>query len=162
MGEALRKLKSAAQPVTFDLDAPHLVIARSDRHAFAVHPASARCATCEPEKGARGICDAHYQASLVQARCLRALIGQVVNAACRGQMTPSDQRIYAPWLEALDQVDDNITTLTVTLEMVRWLKRQAEKEEATITPGLAQWKLALLDFLDDLLKTAELEAAVEK
>ena len=162
MGEALRKLKSAAQPVTFDLDAPLLVIARSDRHAFAVHPDSARCGSCEPEKGARGICEAHYQPALVQARCVRALIGQIANAACRGQMANADQRVYGPWLEVLDQVEDGITTLAVTLEMVRWLKRQTEKEETTISPGLAQWKLALLDYLDDRLTTADLEAAVER
>ena len=158
MGEALRKLRTAGREVQVDLNAPALTIARSDRHAFAIHPDSARCEACDPEKGPRGICEEHYQPTLAKARCVRMLIHTVVRGACGEQLGRADGKVYAAVLEALDAVDDGDTTLTLTLDAVRWLSKQAGKEEAKIAAGLAQWREAWSDYLEAIIRIAEQEA----
>src|SRR3990167_9180368 len=129
MGEAIRKLKTAGSPVTCDLAAPHLTIARSDQHTFAVHPSATACMTCDLTAGRRGLCAAHYDPALAQARCVRALIGEIVRVAFSGQMGRADGKIYAALLEELDSIDDGQTTLALTLEIVRWLLRLIARDD---------------------------------
>ena len=155
MGEAIRKLRTAGQLVTFDLDAPRLTIAASDRHAFAVHPGSAGCEACDPAAGRRGICPAHYAPALAQARCVRALIGEVVRAAFGGQMGRHDGKIYAAWLEALDEVDAGTTTFGLPLEQVRWLAQIVVKDDVKLSPGLSQWREAVANYLDEIMLAAK-------
>ena len=155
MGEAIRKLRTAGQLVAFDLDAPRLTIAASDRHAFAVHPGSAGCVACDPAAGRHGICAAHYAPALAQARCVRALIGEVVRAAFGGQMGRSDGKIYAAWLEALDEIDEGTTTFDLPLEQVRWLARLIVRDDVKLAPGLAQWREAVVTYLDEIVAVGE-------
>jgi len=161
MGDAIRKLKTAGHLVEFDLTVPHLTIARSDQHTFAIHPASVACETCDPPMGRRGLCDAHYNPALVQARCIRMLIGEVVRAAFSGQMGRADGKIYAALLEELDSIDDGQTTLALTLEIVRWLLKLATKEDIKINPGLCQWREVFVGYLESIVQSAELEAATQ-
>lgn len=162
MGEALRKLRTAGREVTVDLNAPDMTIARSDRHAFAIHPDSARCEACDLEKGPRGICEEHYQPELAKPRCVRVLIHALVRGALGNEITRADGKIYAAVLEELDRVDDGNTELLLTLEVVRWLLKLGSRDDAKIAAGLSQWREAMVDFLDSLVKTAELDAAVER
>ena len=55
MGEALRKLRTAGREVAVDLNAPDMTIARSDRHAFAIHPDSARCGRVTSRRATRDL-----------------------------------------------------------------------------------------------------------
>lgn len=158
MGEAIRKLKTAGHLVEFDLTVPRLTIARSDQHTFAIHPASVGCETCDLTLGRRGLCDAHYNPQLVQARCVRVLIGEVVRAAFSGQMGRGDGKIYAAWLEALDDIDDNMTQFSLPLEQIRWLSRLVARDDIKVAPGLAQWREGMADHLEALITDAERDA----
>ena len=158
MGEAIRKLKTAGHLVELDLTVPHLTIARSDQHTFAVHPASIGCDTCDLTVGRRGLCDAHYDPTLAQARCIRALIGEVVRAAFTGQMGRQDGRIYAAWLEALDEIDDSVTQFRLPLEQVRWLARLIARDDLKVAPGMAQWREVVAEYLEGLVTESERDA----
>lgn len=160
MGEALRKLRTAGQLVQFDVNLPHMTIARSDQHAFAVHPGSAGCTACDtsPSAGRRGVCQAHYDPALAQARAVRVLVGEVVRAAFGGQMGRHDGKVYAAWLEALDDIDDGVTEFSLPLEQVRWLSKLAARDDVKLSPGLAQWREALVDYLEDTVAAAERDA----
>ena len=158
MGEAIRKLKTAGHLVAFDLSVPRLTIARSDQHTFAIHPASVACETCDPPMGRRGLCDAHYNPALVQARCIRMLIGEVVRAAFSGQMGRHDGKVYAAWLEILDEVDDSITQFSLPLEQVRWLARLIARDDLKVAPGMAQWREVVAEHLETLVADAERDA----
>ena len=158
MGEAIRKLKTAGHPVTCDLTAPHLTIARSDQHSFAVHPSATACMTCDLTAGRRGLCAAHYDPALAQARCVRALIGEIVRVAFSGQMGRADGKIYAALLEELDSIDDGQTTLALTLEIVRWLLRLIARDDLKVAPGMAQWREVVAEYLETLVADAERDA----
>ena len=158
MGEAIRKLKAAGHLVAFDLTAPHLTIARSDQHTFAIHPASVGCETCDLTAGRRGLCDAHYDPALAQARCIRMLIGEVVRAAFSGQMGRHDGKVYAAWLEILDEVDDSITQFSLPLEQVRWLARLIARDDLKVAPGMAQWREVVAEYLEAIVVDAERDA----
>ena len=160
MGEALRKLRTASQPVTFDANGPRMTIARSDLHAFSVHPGSAGCSACDvsPGAGRRGICQAHYAPALAQARAVRALAGEVVRAAFAGQMGRHDGKVYAAWLEAFDEIDDGTTAFSLPLEQVRWLLQLVVRDDVKLSPGLAQWREAVADYLEALVDAAERDA----
>ncbi|MDO8700780.1 MAG: hypothetical protein Q7J56_03930, partial [Deltaproteobacteria bacterium] len=127
-------------------------------HTFAIHPASVGCETCDAALGRRGLCDAHYNPALVQARCIRMLIGEVVRAAFSGQMGRHDGKVYAAWLEALDEIDDTITQFRLPLEQVRWLSRLVARDDIKVAPGLAQWREVVAEHLEALVADAERDA----
>ena len=158
MGEAIRKLKTAGHPVTCDLTAPHLTIARSDQHTFAVHPSATACMTCDVTAGRRGLCAAHYDPALAQARCVRALIGEIVRVAFSGQMGRQDGKVYAAWLEILDEIDDGLTQFSLPLEQVRWLARLVARDDLKVSTGMAQWREVVAEYLETIVAGAERDA----
>ena len=86
------------------------------------------------------------------------LIGEVVRAAFSGQMGRHDGKVYAAWLEILDEVDDSITQFSLPLEQVRWLARLIARDDLKVAPGMAQWREVVAEYLEAIVVDAERDA----
>jgi hypothetical protein len=134
------KLIEAGKVITFDFDAPSLFIQRGDRLWLRRNP------DWRQEKPEESVND-----SLVTARAVRMVVGEIVQAAYPQGMSRVDGKIWAAWLEVLD--DDAETKTQLPLAAIQWLQKRAEDDGVKLRPGLVQWREAVVDYLNECQKT---------
>jgi hypothetical protein len=133
MGEARRKLVLAARMVTFDFAAPGLVLSRAD------------------QEGLGG-------GQKAKAQATRILLGQLANAKYKDGMDRPVGKVWAAWQELmLEETEDGSPAQVVEIPMSQldWLVKLAKDDAVKIRPELAQWREALVDYLEDLIARVE-------
>lgn len=129
MGQARLKMLEAGKLVAFDFSAPKYHIVKGDREALKSADGGAQDRT--------------------QARATRFSIVQVVQAAFPQGMDRKDGKVWAAWQETLD--DEGADGVDVNRGMVSWLLAVSSRDELKVAPSLAQWREALVDYLEALL-----------
>jgi hypothetical protein len=125
MGVVQRKLKLAGAPIAFDFGAPSMLLSKHEYELM--------------EK-------ADYKGREVE-QATRAMIIAAVGAAFPQMKKREDSKIWAAWLEVLN---DDPSTAEVTRGMVDWLRQVVARDDLPVIPPHAQWREALVDYLDTL------------
>lgn len=130
MGQARLKMLDSGKPVTFDFSAPEFHIVKGDRDWLA--------------KGD----DGQVNDALVVPRAAKFTISSVIKAAFPQGMDRRDGKVWAAWLEVLE--DGPETKIDMAKGQVEWLRKHAADESVRVPPSLAQWREALVDYLEAL------------
>ena len=144
MGSA-EKLKREGEVLRFDFAAPTLRVSKTDRVGLAMGEGGEKDET------------------KVVPRAVRFCIGQVITAAFAskgpgdpGGMDRKSGKFWAAWQEVMD--DDPIQA-EVTRGQVEFLKKYFEAEDLKVAPALAQWREAVLEYIEELLAPKPAEEA---
>jgi hypothetical protein len=130
LGDARRKLILAARLVTFDFTAPHLVMARADREGLG--------------GGTKAV-----------AAGVKILLTQLVSAKYKDGIDRTAGKSWAAWQEFMieeSESGDPIDTVEMPLGQIEWLSKIAKDDSVKIRPEFAQWREALVDYLDLLMR----------
>jgi len=136
MGEAKRKLQLAARMIQFDFMAPKIVMSRADR------------------EGLGG-------SSRAMAAGIRILINQLVSAKYKDGIDRLAGKSWAAWQEYLLEESEGgepIDVVEMPLGQVEWLSKIACDDAVKIRPEFAQWREALVDYIDQLMREDPIEA----
>lgn len=76
----------------------------------------------------------------------RIVITQAVNADYGGGMDRRDGQLWAGWQEVLAGTESRFS---ITQGQVKWVSNVLAKEDLKLPPGLAQWREALVSYLED-------------
>ena len=145
---AREKLIESGKLVQFDFQAPALHLRQGDREAM--------------NKDADGAVDE----SLVVPRAVALVMTEIVTAAFapdpktgQGGLSRKDGKIWAAWQELFGDEPETSGQVEVPLGQIEWIKKHAVSDELKIRPGFAQWREALVDYLEQLLEAARAELA---
>jgi hypothetical protein len=135
MGQARVKLLKEGETVEFSFGQPEMHVVKGDRLMLA-----------RVEAGQNGQAT---DETLIVPRAVRATISAVVQSAFPQGMDRRDGRIWAAWLEVIE--DDAGDQVAVTRGQVEWLKKHLANEDVKVNPALAQWREAVVDYVETLL-----------
>jgi hypothetical protein len=130
MGQARQKLLRAGESVEFDFAAPEFHVLKGDQENLQRRD------------------DGSTDGALVAPRACRFTITSVVKAAFPNGMDRQDGKLWAAWLEVMD---DDARPAEVTRGLVEFLHKHAADGSVRVPPSLAQWREALVDYLEALL-----------
>jgi hypothetical protein len=129
MGEARRKLMLATRIVKFDFTLPKLVMVRADREGLG--------------GGSRAV-----------AAGVKILLNQLVQAKHKDGVDRQVGKAWAAWQEYIleeSEAGEPVDVVEMPLSQVEWLARIAKDETVKVRPEFAQWREALIDYLDELM-----------
>lgn len=130
MGEARRKLLAASQIAKIELDRPEVVISWADRRTLSQ-------------------ADIELPRSALVRRAVRFAVIQTINAAFPQGMGRRDGKLYAAWLEILDDEEEGLS-YEVPCGQIEWLRTHMENEDLKVPAGIAQWREAVVDYLETI------------
>jgi hypothetical protein len=122
MGEAKRKLVEAGAVVVFDLAAPKYMVTDGDRRGFESMNAE------EP----------------AEIQITRMLMSEVVKRSFPQDLDRQNGKIWAAWLEALDES----TNPDVTMGQVIWFRDLIMKGDLKLPANYSQIREAMIDYLE--------------
>jgi hypothetical protein len=119
----------AARVIKFDFTAPDLAMARADREGLG--------------GGTRAV-----------AAGVRIVLNQLVSAKYKDGIDRLAGKSWAAWQEYMLEESEGgeaADLVEMPLGQVEWLARIAKDDAVKIRPEFAQWREALIDYLDDLM-----------
>lgn len=137
MGEARRKLLNAAQIVTFDFSMPGCVVLAPDKGVY------------------RQLTETGAVTDSLTAWATKLAMTAVVNAAHSQGIDRKGGKIWAAWLELMDESADAVR---VPKAQVEWLRDLAAKDDLKIPAAFSQWREALVDYLEAIMAEPQKEA----
>jgi len=137
MGSA-EKLKREGEVLRFDFAVPALRVSKTDRVGLTMGEGGEKDET------------------KIVPRAVRFCIGQVVSVAFPQGMDRKSGKIWAAWQETMDE---DPKTAEVTRGQVEFLKKYFEAEDLKVAPALAQWREAVLEYIEELLAPKPAEEA---
>jgi len=144
MGEAKLKLMKASKIVTFDFAGPVLHMSKAEIRSFS--------RGAEPE----GLVDE----TRARQRAVWFTLSQIVGAAYPQGMDRHDGKLWSAWQESWDDDEMEESRVQVTWSQVEWLRKHAAKDELKTQPGLAQWREAVVDYLESIQVPSEIAEPV--
>jgi hypothetical protein len=123
----------ATRIIRFDFAAPALVMARADREGLG--------------GGTKAV-----------AAGVKILLNQLVSAKHKEGVDRQAGKAWAAWQEYIleeSEAGDPIDVVEMPLGQIEWLARIAKDETVKVRPEFAQWREALIGYLDELMREDE-------
>lgn len=127
MGEARRKLMDASKLVRFDLSSPKMIVGPADKENL----------------------KKLNQPIMVSAT--KVLIVNLVQAKFPQGASREDRRMWAAWIEAMEENDNVDIIIEMPKSQLQWLVNIAKDDNLSLPVGMSQWAEAFIDAADAVL-----------